>query len=517
MTSLIPWFAAACIWLGLVLAAVALQVWWGPKAAAERHAAEQARLEVARQHAARRQEAKRLDAAREEAKRQEANRLRAARREAVRVARLRADAHATRLLGYCNDAKADLAGRAVGEFLPQSVAEAWVADRSRIVGKLRAAAQAPVSPSIYRKLRARIAFLEDPREFVDGFNRAFVARRLEQDAEWFDSVQPNPLTREQRLGIVRDEDTNLLVAGAGAGKTSTMVGKVAYLLRHGLARPSEILVLAFAEKAAEELTERLSTTLADPVQATTFHAFGLGLIARVEDKKLSLSALAQDKRALSKFIADRVGRLLSDRERRGDVVRFFTDLLHEGDPAEEAKTPDEFYRRQRDIGLNAMRFEGADAALRTLSDVRVKSLQEVKIGNWLTLEGIDWEYERKYEHPTADREHRQYEPDFYLPKYKIYLEHFGVGRDGRTAPGVDAQKYRASMRWKRELHQRFETTLVESYSYDFTEGKFPGRLYRQLKRRGVERRLLTEQEIAALVHARNKGFSPLVKLLNDLS
>ena len=49
-----------------------------------------------------------------------------------------------------------------------------------------------------------------------------------------------------------DPDNTLIVASAGSGKTSTIVGKVGYLLEKGLAKPSEILLLSFAKKVKDE-------------------------------------------------------------------------------------------------------------------------------------------------------------------------------------------------------------------------------------------------------------------------
>ena len=51
---------------------------------------------------------------------------------------------------------------------------------------------------------------------------------------------PYPLTDDQRRAIVVDEENCLLVAGAGTGKTSTIVGKAGYLIEKGLAAPEEI-------------------------------------------------------------------------------------------------------------------------------------------------------------------------------------------------------------------------------------------------------------------------------------
>src|SRR5262249_8711692 len=54
----------------------------------------------------------------------------------------------------------------------------------------------------------------------------------------------------------------LIVAGPGTGKTSTLVGRVAYLVRERSIAPSAILALTFSNKAAREMRERLGALLA---------------------------------------------------------------------------------------------------------------------------------------------------------------------------------------------------------------------------------------------------------------
>ena len=63
--------------------------------------------------------------------------------------------------------------------------------------------------------------------------------------------------------------------------------------------------------------------------------------------------------------------------------------------------------------------------------------------------GVTYRYEADYEHKTSTPDYRQYQPDFYLPDCGIYLEHWGIDRDGNTAPFVDKKKYHEGMEWKR--------------------------------------------------------------------
>ena len=54
--------------------------------------------------------------------------------------------------------------------------------------------------------------------------------------------------------------------------------------------------------------------------------------------------------------------------------------------------------------------------LRTLSGDLVKSFEELEIANFLTQNGVDFRYERPFPFETASPRHRQYRPDFYLPR-----------------------------------------------------------------------------------------------------
>ena len=69
-------------------------------------------------------------------------------------------------------------------------------------------------------------------------------------------VKNHPLDREQRKSIYDPARFNLVVAGAGSGKTTTILGKILYLLQSGFASPPEILVLSFTHDSATELRER---------------------------------------------------------------------------------------------------------------------------------------------------------------------------------------------------------------------------------------------------------------------
>lgn len=84
---------------------------------------------------------------------------------------------------------------------------------------------------------------------------------------------PRP-TDEQRAVIEAPVDAQLVVAGAGSGKTETMASRVVWLVANRLARPDEVLGLTFTRKAARELSERLNRRLTGLAEAGLFDPTG---------------------------------------------------------------------------------------------------------------------------------------------------------------------------------------------------------------------------------------------------
>ncbi len=84
----------------------------------------------------------------------------------------------------------------------------------------------------------------------------------------------------QREAIEHVDGPMLVIAGAGTGKTSVLINRVARLVEHGHAAPDEIIALTYTVAAAREMRDRVRTLLGKPIHSATFHDYCNGLLAR---------------------------------------------------------------------------------------------------------------------------------------------------------------------------------------------------------------------------------------------
>jgi DNA helicase-4 len=340
---------------------------------------------------------------------------------------------------------------------------------------------------------------------IEQVRRQFLDSELTRFRGLFDSVESNPLTIKQREACVVDEDNNLVLAGAGTGKTSTMIGRAAYLLKSRRAVDADILMLAFGRKAADEMQERIAQKIPGAtVKAATFHSLGLTIIGQVEGAKPQMSPLADDDAALAKTVDSWLQDLLEAPEYQKKAVQYFSDYLYPAKNCFDFSNEGEYFEYIRANNICSLKGES------------VKSLEEALIANWLFRMGVEYQYEAQYKAAeTRTVDFRAYLPDFYLPDYDIYIEHFGIDREGNTAPYIDAIKYQDGIRWKRELHETHRTVLVETFSYEQSEGCLLSALEQKLTAHDVKFDPLPNEAI--LETLKEKGvISEFSQLLSQL-
>ena len=381
--------------------------------------------------------------------------------------------------------------------------------------------------SLYRKLEAfhleptgrmikLIDDFESVHRLVKQHNEAVIKERLEKNREFFDHCLSYPLDEQQRRSIVSEEDNCLVVSSAGSGKTSSIVGKVKYLLERKGIDPEEILLISYTNKAAAELTDRMGVP---GLRGYTFHKLALDLIGQVTGEKPSI---CDNTDALFVRIYHN---LLSDKRFQEAIVEYFVEYQIQQEEWEKRK------QEHRDK-LSELKSTRIKALLPDMdgNDIFVKSEQEQKICFALSSLGVKFRYEEPYEHHVANEMHSQYSPDFSihyekkgLPK-RLYLEHFAIDEHGMVPVWFAKEKgltyeeanqqYGDGITWKRAVHKKFGTALIETSSADFHYFDIREKLREMLSKAGVPIEIKMEEELYDMVLPKNskkeKAFIRLV-------
>ena len=89
---------------------------------------------------------------------------------------------------------------------------------------------------------------------------------------------------EDQIKAIKEMDNTLVIAGAGSGKTTTIVGKVDYLLKNNYYKEEELLIISFTNETVNSLKSRIKYN----VDIKTFHKLALDIIKNV-DNNISIS------------------------------------------------------------------------------------------------------------------------------------------------------------------------------------------------------------------------------------
>ncbi len=355
-----------------------------------------------------------------------------------------------------------------------------------------------------RRLNATKDFLGNAAARRRQANEAFVVNELARSQGFFDRVEASPLTGEQRRAVVVDEDRNLVVAAAGSGKTSVIVAKAGWLLRKRYRCPSELLLLAFANDARQEMEARVRCHLGDKagdqLTVRTFHSLGMAIIGEAEGRRPALAKVAEDDKALSDLLKGIIADLAADPQFAHVMLGWFKEHFAPYRSEHEFQTQGEYwdYVQTHEI--------------RSLQGEKLKSYEECEIANFLYLNGIPYAYEAPYEHATATSEKRPYQPDFHLTEAGIYIEHLALTVSGETPPFIDCDEYLRSLDWKRRLHAEHGTVLIETYSHEKAAGTLLRNLEAKLAEHGVTLCPIPDDEVFAILERQGR-IDPFTRLV----
>jgi DNA helicase-4 len=129
-------------------------------------------------------------------------------------------------------------------------------------------------------------------------------------------------------------------------------------------------------------------------------------------------------------------------------------------------------------------------------DEQVKSHGEWLIANYLFTHSVPYQYEALYDVGELPKD--RHKPDFTIlqsGQQTIWIEYFGMDRAGSVAPGISKEGYLAGMEFKKQVHSRNSTILIDLYYYDLKEGNLLKKLKEALKQHKVKLKPKSAEEI----------------------
>jgi|GEM_PF-373797 len=358
--------------------------------------------------------------------------------------------------------------------------------------------------------------LYDPNsEKVKQHNDAFVQAEIDRVKPWLAHLEAYPLTDEQLTAVVTEEDRNLLIASAGSGKSSTLVAKVVYLLKNELAQPNEIALLAYNDEASQSIRNRLMNVLGDAIaqqiQISTFHAFGLNVIFEKQGFKPRIVDFAQGgNRALIEFFDATIRqKLAEDDVFKQDWFEYLALYKKPRPPLFSIDSMHKYYDYLLQIGATYHQSKVGRKTVRRpvfecLNGLLVTSLEAQMIANWLILHQIEFQYLKPVELPG---DQKALPADFYYPTIGVYHDHFAINTEGYRP--VFLENYDDFLTRKQNIVKTYDIAHFVTTSADFESGEIFNKLDNFFIDKGLEPKWMPLEAIEPKLYANYSPFDDL--------
>lgn len=357
--------------------------------------------------------------------------------------------------------------------------------------------------------------------YIEKHNEKFIEQKLIKEKDYFDRMFENidskiNLDEEQRKAIINDEDYSLIIAGAGAGKTTTMAAKVKYLIDKCNVSPDKIVVISYTNKATNELEDRIKYEFNLPVDIMTFHSLGIKIVRKICSNPLKPVSEKEKKEIICNYIKDI---LFKDKNLLTQYVETFNNYSLNGysmfssgfiNNYQNFNTFEEYFKdyknRKQELNKdnlkeiityrieNYLKMQNP----RSIKNEDMRSKAEAKIANFLFINGIDYKYEEPF--PEKVDQEKAYLPDFTIEvnDIPIYIEYYGLSTfyENGTLSEKTKKKYEDIRKKKNEFHKNKHNYYIElDYKENNNNLNYIQELKVQLERYGVKFKRKTLEEI----------------------
>ena len=311
--------------------------------------------------------------------------------------------------------------------------------------------------------------------------KKFFASKVQMNGESF-------ILDDEQINAILSDRHSLVTARAGSGKTRVLTAKLIDLFYNHGVRQDEVLAFCFNRDAAGEIRKRLNsectidgkTLFRDYDVVTTFHSYAVDCI-RPKIRNILIDEQSHHRTHLIKEIINHFR----------DTKPKFEECLKE-------------YFLENTLKIDRQKFKSMEhyyhfvrnSRYRTLNGEHVRSIPEKIIADFLFEHQIEYQYEARFYLTNADlnnhnlsnlefdkftaqlKDKNETVPDFYLPKYKVLWEHWGItGKETEkekeefTNAVCNYNEYLQNMEWKRSFWNNWRYKLIANKRYvnDFSK------------------------------------------------
>jgi len=312
--------------------------------------------------------------------------------------------------------------------------------------------------------------LRASHQAISGYNTEFIEQQR-RDYKYLWNEGLLALDEEQQVAIVTDDKHNLVIAAAGSGKTEVLITRIAYLIarKPDGVQPRRILAIAYTRKAKEEIEQRLlGRHDINDVNVRTFHKLGKDILEKAWGKIRRTDIVDENRKY------DDIKRIFEHRiKSQPDFYELFVrfaNTLHdkegEGCGAEEETLA---YARERPYF--------------SIKNTHVNSRAEKEIMDFFLTHRLNGKPIAVMYEPDVEG----FRPDFYLPQYDLFFEHWALNEEGDVPEwfSQSTKEYKKAMEEKKRWFAENDKLLVETFTHEYDPDS-PEQFVQLLKKRVAE-------------------------------
>jgi len=312
--------------------------------------------------------------------------------------------------------------------------------------------------------------LERLHDIIENYNRKFIEQRKKEYAYLWNKGLLS-LDDEQQTAIVTDDKYNLVVAAAGSGKTEALITRIAYLKvrEPDGVKPHRILAIAYQNKDVKQIEQRLEKQYGiTGVNVRTFHGLGIDVLRRAGKMK-SIIDKNERPRIVKSTYQDK---LKSDSE-------FYQTFLNYVKSLHETEVEKDVANKVSTLAMKKT------LPYTSIDDTQVQSRAEKEILDFLLTSKLSGNLIHVRYEPQIEELGK---PDFFLPEYDLFIEHWGLNKNGEVPEWFNQTtvEYKENMERKKTWFVKNDKLLVETFAYEYDEDH-PENFIQLLKDRIIEK------------------------------